>query len=164
MSQIVYVLLFNTGTDNEGIHTLRTPDGQDTILLFTDEDDATRFAVLLEAQEFATPKVEKISLDEMIEFCNGNGYSYHLIESEDQSLIIPPERNLAETTWQADRSPKENQNSEEILDRIRRSLERSFSPGPSDNPEDDLADRSAEQLSQSQLDEIRQNLENLFGG
>ncbi|MEO1297556.1 MAG: DUF3110 domain-containing protein, partial [Cyanobacteria bacterium J06636_16] len=40
----VYVLLFNAGTDNEGIHSLQA-NGRNTVLIFEDEDDATRFGL-----------------------------------------------------------------------------------------------------------------------
>ncbi|NES44991.1 MAG: DUF3110 domain-containing protein, partial [Moorea sp. SIO2C4] len=63
----VYVLLFNARTENEGIHTIQIGDKQ-TVLMFEKEDDATRFALLLEAQDFPTPTVEAIDLEEIEEF------------------------------------------------------------------------------------------------
>lgn len=61
----VFVLLFNAGTENEGIHSLQkqvsTEEGsytQDVVLAFEEEDDATRFALMLEAQDFPAATVE----------------------------------------------------------------------------------------------------------
>ncbi len=48
----VFVLIFNAGTDNEGIHTIRVGD-RNKILMFESEDDALRFALMLEAQDFS---------------------------------------------------------------------------------------------------------------
>ena len=50
----VFVLLFNAGTDNEGIHTIEIGD-RNIVLMFEDEDDALRYAMLLEAQDFPEP-------------------------------------------------------------------------------------------------------------
>ena len=40
----VFVLLFNPGTENEGIHTLTVGD-RNIVLMFESEDDATRYAL-----------------------------------------------------------------------------------------------------------------------
>ena len=94
----VFVLLFNAGTDNEGIHTIREGD-RNKILMFESEDDATRFALQLEAQEFPSASVEEIDAEEIKEFCQGAGYEWELI-SKNEALVIPPERNVEETNWQ----------------------------------------------------------------
>jgi hypothetical protein len=64
----VFILLFNAGTDNEGIHTIRIGD-RNTVLMFESEDDATRFAVMLEAQDFPEATVEQMDAEEIEEFC-----------------------------------------------------------------------------------------------
>ena len=64
----VYVLLFNAGTENEGIHSLRLQgeDGamRNVVLMFQEEDDATRFGVMLEAQDFPECTVTEIRSEE----------------------------------------------------------------------------------------------------
>ncbi len=54
---VVYVLLFNARTENEGIHTLHL-EGQDIVLMFEHEDDAIRYALMLEAQDFPEATAE----------------------------------------------------------------------------------------------------------
>jgi hypothetical protein len=83
----VYVLIYNSGSDHEGIHSLKL-NGEDTILLFEDEDDAVRFATLLEAQDFPVPTVEQIDPEEMRWFCQENGFS--LSSCSPGSLDDPP--------------------------------------------------------------------------
>ena len=56
---LVWVLLFNANTDNEGIYTLEI-EGNNIIIAFEQEDDAIRYAGLLEAQDFLSPTVESI--------------------------------------------------------------------------------------------------------
>lgn len=99
---MVYVLLFNARTENEGIHTLNV-DGQDVVLMFEHEDDATRFALMLEAQDFPEAAVEGMDQAEIEEFCESAGYGYRLVS--EGSLAMPPEQNLEQTTWNPDQSP-----------------------------------------------------------
>ncbi len=102
----VFVLLFNAGSNNEGIHTLKLtlPEGdgqpQDVVLAFEEEDDATRYALLLEAQDFPTATVEAIDDDELREFCQESGLVLQPVP--EGSLAVPPETNLEQTDWSED--------------------------------------------------------------
>lgn len=123
----IYVLLYNSGTANEGIHTIQIGD-RDCVLMFESEDDATRYALLLEAQDFPTPSVESIEQDEVEAFCEAAGYEWKFIN--EGMLEIPPERNVEQTDWSeyGVYSPKENESSSAEmsafeLERIRRQLE-----------------------------------------
>ncbi len=143
----VFVLLFNAGTDNEGIHTLNIGE-QNIVLMFEDEDDATRYSLLLEAQDFMTPIVESIDRAEVEEFCQNANYECRLVpkgfvpESEfDRLLIAPPQRNLEQTNW------------EENPDH------------PGDRPHPEAAEVDAEtaaEFSRTELDDIRRRLEGLL--
>lgn len=135
----IFVLLFNVGTDNEGIHSLKVED-RDVVLMFEDEDDATRYGLMLEAQDLPTPTVEEMDDQEIEEFCTSVGYETRLIPSG--SLELPPENNVEDMDWQeegsnqidlekmaGDRSQassetkESNEFSSDELDRIRRQLE-----------------------------------------
>jgi len=121
----VYVLLFNARTENEGIHTLQIGD-RNKILMFETEDDATRYGMMLEAQDFPEPTVEAIDLDEIIQFCISADYDYEIIK--EGTLAVPPEQNVAETDWQLQEEPQSEdpgpeEMSTEELEKIRRRLE-----------------------------------------
>ncbi|MBE9233060.1 DUF3110 domain-containing protein [Cuspidothrix issatschenkoi LEGE 03284] len=127
----VFVLIFNAGTDNEGIHSIRIRNTQgieiNQILLFELEDDATRYALMLEAQDFPVPTVEMMDADDVKEFCESSGYDWEIIPAN-SDLIIPPEINLEQTDWQPDSEIEDsNPSVPEIansdLDSIRRQLE-----------------------------------------
>lgn len=131
MSQ-VYVLLFNARTDNEGIHTLQIGD-RNKVLMFEDEDDAMRFALMLEAQDFPPVSVEKIDEEDIIEFCRDADFDWeHIAPGE---LAVPPEQNVAEMDWDPEGNHKQKSGttaptetkteemSNDELDRIRRQLE-----------------------------------------
>jgi len=131
----VFVLLFNAGTDNEGIHTIRMGD-RNLVLMFEEADDATRYAMLLEAQDFPVPTVEAIDREEIEEFCQSVGYDCKFVPSgfvpqteADRLLLAPPENNLDTTNWQDGKEPEPTANepdrtmSDAELERIRRKLE-----------------------------------------
>ena len=101
----VHVLLFDAGSDNEGIHSLEL-NGTTVVLLFEERDDAERYAGLLEAQDFPPPSVEAIERAEMEEFCNSAGYEARFVPAgflpqtpEDRLLIPPPEKNMDVSSW-----------------------------------------------------------------
>lgn len=126
----VYVLLFNVGTENEGIHTVQMGN-RNKVLIFESEDDATRYALLLEAQDFPSPCVESIESEEVEEFCRSANYDCELIK--EGLLAIPPEKNIEQTEWSEESKPQEKSQlsetetkpeiSQEALDKIRRQLE-----------------------------------------
>jgi hypothetical protein len=136
---LVYVLLFNPGTDNEGIHTVQM-GGRNKILLFASEDDAIRYALMLEAQDFPNPSVESIDSDEIAEFCREANYEWELVEAG--MLAIPPDANIEDPDWNPDGNPKDNL---------------AFGDRPSLSPEDEESE-----LPQAELDRIRRQLEGLL--
>ena len=108
----VHVLLFDAGSDNEGIHSLEL-NGTTVVLLFEDRDDAERYAGLLEAQDFPAPTVEAIDRPEMEEFCSSAGYEARFVPAgflpqtaEDRLLIAPPEKNMDVTSWKDQEEPE----------------------------------------------------------
>ena len=134
--QKVFVLLFNARTENEGIHTLRIGE-RNIVLMFEIEDDATRFGVLLEAQDFPPVTVEAFESEEIEEFCRGAGYEAKLIT--DGTLMIPPENTVEQKDWDPDNPPE---------------------PGSAQAGGD--AEMSEEDMSKAELDRIRQRLEKLL--
>lgn len=130
---VVYVLLFNARTENEGIHTLRVDGDQDVVLMFEDEDDATRFALMLEAQDFPEATVEAIEQAEVEDFCASAGYHCRLVN--EGSLAVPPEGRVEQMDWDPDASPADH---------------------ATEATEDEAT------LSPAELDRLRQQLENLL--
>ncbi len=124
----VYILLFNAGTNNEGIHTVQIGD-RNKILMFQEEDDALRFAMMLEAQDFPEATVEDIDSEEVEAFCRKADYDWELIEPG--KLAIPPDKNAEKPDWSADETEDDFSSStseadsisSDDLDSIRRRLE-----------------------------------------
>jgi hypothetical protein len=108
----VWVLLFGEDENQEGIYSIKM-NTENLIIAFVDKDDAIRYGLMLEAQDFFSPRIEPIDLRELEEFCEQ--YSYRLRVLEPNELMTPPEANLAKVDWQ---------NEEAELDAMRRQLER----------------------------------------
>jgi hypothetical protein len=118
--------LFNARTDNEGIHTIQMGD-RNKVLMFESEDDATRYALLLEAQDFPTPSIEALDSEEIEQFCREANYDWEIIG--EGMLEIPPDKNVEDIDWNEEddssktEAPTDSELSESELEKIRRRLE-----------------------------------------
>ena len=148
----VHVLLFDAGTDSEGIHSLEIA-GRTVVLLFENPDDAERYAGLLEAQDFPVPTVEALDREDVDLFCREAGYEARLIESgfvpsndEERLFMAPPQSNRDVSNWKDDAASNDPVSNEAFSDGVepaRQGLETE----PESNPE---------------LDELRRRLEGLL--
>jgi hypothetical protein len=134
---VVYVLLFNARTENEGIHILRTENNEEVVLMFENQDDATRYALMLEAQDFMEATVEGFEQEEIEEYCEGAGCICKLVP--EGALAVPPERNVERTEWDPNQPPDQF---------------------PRRSPTTDESESG--ELSQAELDRIRQQFEKLL--
>ena len=130
------MLLFDSGSEVEGIHTLEL-NGRTVVLMFEEEDDALRYAGLLAAQDFPEATPEAISREEIELFCGQAGYEAQSVPSgfmpgtaEERLMLAPPEQNLDTNEWreqqdQPQQAPAETAQPEENpeLEAFRRSLE-----------------------------------------
>ena len=110
----IFVLLYNFGTEKEGIHSIELK-GRTIVLMFEEKDDAERYCGLLEAQDFPLPTVEMIDIKEIRDFCNKLDYECKLVEknfvpksAEDRLLISPPLKNLEVEKLSTDENIEEN--------------------------------------------------------
>ncbi|HEY9639152.1 MAG TPA: DUF3110 domain-containing protein, partial [Coleofasciculaceae cyanobacterium] len=95
------------------------------VLMFESEDDATRYGLMLEAQDFSSPTVEGFEVEEIEEFCNSANYECKLIP--EGMLELPPENNLEQTDWSPEGQDSSPVDADEMpvseLEQIRRRLE-----------------------------------------
>tara|TARA_Y100001968_G_C18719300_1_gene419378 strand:+ start:72 stop:464 length:393 start_codon:yes stop_codon:yes gene_type:complete len=126
---LVHVLLYEAGTQSEGIHSLELK-GATVILMFQDRDDAERYCGLLEAQDFPTPSVEELSRVDIEAFCVEAGYEARFVEKgfipsndEERLMISPPLSNLDVGNWQNQEVIDNNLSSNDQLDDIKKRLE-----------------------------------------
>ena len=126
----VNVLLFEAGSDSEGIHSLEIA-GRTVVLLFENPDDAERYAGLLEAQDFPVPTVESLDREDVELFCRDAGYEARFVASgfvpesdEERLFMAPPEANRDVSQWKDEESlPEPEPSSSSELDALRKRLE-----------------------------------------
>ena len=126
---LVHVLLYEAGTESEGIHSLELK-GKTVILMFQDRDDAERYCGLLEAQDFPTPSVEELMRMDIEAFCVEAGYEARFVEKgfipsndEERLMISPPLSNLEVGNWQNKDNLSNKLTSNDQLDDIKKRLE-----------------------------------------
>lgn len=84
-------LLAIKGKEEEGAYSVIDDDGEKTLYLFEDEDDAERYAGLLEAEDY--PEMSTVEVDDelAIKTCEMYGYNYVIITPNE--FVIPPRKN-----------------------------------------------------------------------
>ena len=122
----VFVLLYNSNSENEGIHSIEYK-GKTIVLMFEDKDDAERYCGLLEAQDFPIPSVEPIDIKEIEDFCNQCDYDTRLVEKnfipkteEDRLLLTPPLKNIE--SWEINQKQDNNLDINSIKENLEKLL------------------------------------------
>ncbi len=83
----MFILTIN-GKEKEGAYSVMNEDGDQILYLFEEEDDATRYAMMLEEDGYPEMHVIEIENEVMIKACELHGYDYTIITSDD--IVIPP--------------------------------------------------------------------------
>ena len=155
----VHVLLFDAGTDSEGIRSLEIA-GRTVDLLFENPDDAERYAGLLEAQDFPVPTVEALDREDVDLFCREAGYEARLIESgfvpsndEERLFMAPPQSHRDVSNWKDDAVSNDPVSNEAVSD-----------GGVAEQQAGEPARQGLETELESnpELDELRRRLEGLL--
>ena len=83
----MFILTIN-GRETEGAYSVIDDEGDHILYLFQEEDDATRYAMMLEEDEYPEMHVIEIEDEVMIKACDLHGYQYTIITPDD--IVIPP--------------------------------------------------------------------------
>ena len=83
----MFILTIN-GREKEGAYSVMNDDGEHILYLFQEEDDATRYAMMLEDDGYPEMHVIEIEDEVMIKTCQLHDYQYTLITPDD--IVIPP--------------------------------------------------------------------------
>ena len=81
-------ILTVAGKENEGAYSVTDDDGNQILYLFEEEDDAVRYALLLENTDYPEMHVLEVEDEVMIKTCQVHNYNYTVITSDD--IVIPP--------------------------------------------------------------------------
>ncbi len=152
----VFALLYDSGTEEEGIHTIEF-EGRTIVLIFENKDDATKYGKSLEARDFPLPTVEMINIDELKDLCTKNNYEYRLVEEnfmpkspEDLFLIYPPQKNLGD-----DRNENNISEENEVQKKMNKKVK-----NPEIEPE--VKNLTEDKISYSELKEKLANIKELL--
>jgi hypothetical protein len=79
------------GREDEGEYSVRNEFEEQVLYIFEEEDDATRFAMMLENS--GSPEMNVIEVDKelILQVCELHGHSYIIFDSND--IVIPPIEN-----------------------------------------------------------------------
>ena len=83
----MFILTIN-GRETEGAYSVVDDEGEHILYLFQEEDDATRYAMMLEEDGCPEMHVIEIEDDVMIKTCEIHNYKYTVITPND--IVIPP--------------------------------------------------------------------------
>lgn len=76
------------GQEDEGAYSVLDEHGEQSVFFFEEEDDAERYAILLEAEDYPAMAVVEVDGDNAIRTCDAYNYSYAIITKND--FVIPP--------------------------------------------------------------------------
>jgi len=84
----MFILTIN-GRETEGAYSVIDDEGDHVLYLFQQEDDAVRYAMMLEDDGYPEMHVIEIEDEVMIKTCDLHGYQYTIITADD--IVIPPD-------------------------------------------------------------------------
>ena len=84
----MFILTIN-GREKEGAYSVMDDEGEHILYLFQEEDDAIRYAMMLEDDGYPEMHVIEIEDDVIIQTCELHGYQYAVITPDD--IVIPPD-------------------------------------------------------------------------
>ncbi len=76
------------GQEEDGAYSVQNEEGNHVLYLFEEEDDATRYAMQLEDQDYPEMHVIEVEPEMMMGVCEDHGYEYTVITRND--IVIPP--------------------------------------------------------------------------
>ena len=74
----MYILTV-TGKESEGAYSVINDDGDKILYIFEQEDDAIRYAMMLEEQDYPDMHIIEVDDQVMISTCESHGYNYTVI-------------------------------------------------------------------------------------
>lgn len=82
-------LITISGKDTEGVYSVANEYGDNVLYIFEEEDDASRYAMMLE--DIGYPEMDVVEVEEelIMKACEIHEYRYAIITPND--IVIPPE-------------------------------------------------------------------------
>tara|TARA_R100000008_G_C3540027_1_gene144240 strand:- start:172 stop:456 length:285 start_codon:yes stop_codon:yes gene_type:complete len=84
----VYLLAID-GREDDGAYAVSNTQGEKVLYLFEEEDDATRYAIMLEDTGYPEMHVIEVDDNSAVHVCESHGYRYTIIGEDD--IVVPPD-------------------------------------------------------------------------
>ena len=84
----MYILTID-GKEKDGAYSVQDDEGNHVLYLFEEEDDATRYAMMLETDDYPEMHVIEVEDEVMIKTCEVHDYNYTVITADD--IVVPPD-------------------------------------------------------------------------
>lgn len=85
----MFILTLKDRTE-EGAYAVQNQYGHKVLFFFEEEDDASRYALMLEDQEDIAMDVVEVDDELVINSCKMNNYKYVIITPDD--VVVPPKK------------------------------------------------------------------------
>ena len=82
------MILTVAGIEHQGAYSVHDDDGDKILYIFEQEDDAIRYAMMLEDQDYPEMHVLEVEDRVVLATCENHGYNYAVITPND--IVIPP--------------------------------------------------------------------------
>lgn len=76
------------GEEDKGAYSVTDDDGEKVLYIFEQEDDAVRFAMMLEESGSPEMNVIEVEAELLYNVCEMHGYNYAVITEND--IVVPP--------------------------------------------------------------------------
>lgn len=80
------------GKEKEGAYSVANEIGEKVLYIFEEEDDAARYAMMLEDEGYPEMTLLDIEDEVIIKTCEQHGYHYTIITSDD--IVVPPDNTV----------------------------------------------------------------------
>lgn len=80
------------GREEEGAYSVTNEEGEQVLYMFEEEDDATRFAMMLEDREHPKMCVMEVRDELILKACELHDYQYIIFTPDD--IVIPPDQTI----------------------------------------------------------------------
>ena len=77
------------GKEKEGAYSVANEIGEKVLYIFEEEDDATRYAMMLEDEGYPDMTLLEIEEEVLLKTCEQHGYHYTIITPND--IVVPPD-------------------------------------------------------------------------
>jgi|TARA_R100001443_G_scaffold453_9_gene1724 hypothetical protein len=77
------------GREDEGAYSVQNEEGDSILYLFEEQDDAVRYAMMLEDMDYPEMHVMEVDPAAMLNLCQNYDYEYTVITPND--IVIPPD-------------------------------------------------------------------------